>query len=99
MQRLVSMFLLLSALLVSGCADVAYWQLREFYGLDCRPEALHNGNCVPVKKGASNAQTAHPESRRPPAGRADGAGAACGDRPRKPRAEYGHGHRVGPNYY
>ena len=60
MQRLVSMFLLLSALLVSGCADVAYWQPREFYGLDCRPEALHNGNCVPVKKGASNAQTAHP---------------------------------------
>ena len=54
------------ALVLSGCADLASKQLEVFYGLDCRPEHLNNGNCVPVKKstpeaqGGTNAQTAKP---------------------------------------
>jgi hypothetical protein len=54
------------ALLLSGCADLASKQLEVFYGLDCRPEHLDHGNCVPVKKstpdahGGTNAQTAKP---------------------------------------
>ena len=60
------MFLSL-ALLLSGCADIAYWQLETFYKLDCRPEHLTpDGKCVPVKKaspdtqGGADVQTAHP---------------------------------------
>jgi hypothetical protein len=52
--------LLLLNLALSGCMDVAHWQTRTFYGVDCRPEKLQNGNCVPVAKGTTNAQTAHP---------------------------------------
>ena len=54
------------ALVLSGCADLASKQLEVFYGLDCRPEHLDHGNCVPVKKatpdaqGGANAQTAKP---------------------------------------
>lgn len=33
----------------TGCADMAYWQQRNFYGIECRPEYLKNGQCVPVK--------------------------------------------------
>ena len=58
--------LVLGSLLLSGCMDVAQWQLRTFYGIDCRPEKLQHGQCVPVKqgspdsKGDSNAQVARP---------------------------------------
>src|SRR5215831_4921050 len=52
--------LLTCGLLLSGCMDVAQWQLRTFYGLDCRTEKLVDGKCVPVKKGGSDVQTAHP---------------------------------------
>jgi hypothetical protein len=58
--------LVLGSLLLSGCMDVAQWQLRTFYGIDCRPEKLQHGQCVPVKKGSpdskgdSNAQAARP---------------------------------------
>ena len=65
MQRLclllVSVLFVSLAFLLSGCADIAYWQLETFYHLDCRPEHLTpDGKCVPVKKGGSDVHTAHP---------------------------------------
>ena len=58
---LVGVLFVSLALLLSGCMDVAQWQLRTFYGLDCRPGKLTpDGRCVPVKKGGSDVQTAHP---------------------------------------
>jgi hypothetical protein len=61
MQRLITQILSLALLLacLSGCSDAAYWQLRTFYGIDCRPEKLTNGQCTPVKKG-DNVKTAQP---------------------------------------
>jgi hypothetical protein len=53
-------FTLVLSLCLSGCMDVAQWQLRTFYGLDCRPEKLVDGKCVPVKKGDANVQAAQP---------------------------------------
>jgi hypothetical protein len=58
-------FYLLSVLLLggmlSGCGDIAHWQTRTFYGIDCRPEKLHNGSCVPTTpKGAADAQVSRP---------------------------------------
>ena len=47
-------------LLLTGCADLAYWNAKTFYGIDCRPAQLQNGQCVPVKKGGSNFTTAQP---------------------------------------
>ena len=49
-------------LALSGCMDAAQWQLRTFYGLDCRTEKLVDGKCVPTKapKGGSDVQTAQP---------------------------------------
>ena len=53
--------LLMCGLLVSGCMDIAQWQLRTFYGVDCRPEKLlPNGQCAPVKKGGTDVRTAQP---------------------------------------
>jgi hypothetical protein len=52
--------LLMLSLCLSGCMDVAQWQTRTFYGVDCRQEKLVNGHCVPVKKGAPDVHTAHP---------------------------------------
>jgi hypothetical protein len=61
MCRFFAPLLVLSVLLVSGCADIAYWQVRTFYGLDCRPEHLTpDGRCVPVQKGDSHVQAARP---------------------------------------
>jgi hypothetical protein len=60
MDRFLATLLVLGGLLLHGCMDIAQWQLRTFYGLDCRPEKLHNGQCVPVKKGEGHAQTAQP---------------------------------------
>ena len=60
MHRFLATLLVLGGLLLHGCMDVAQWQLRTFYGLDCRPEKLQNGPCVPVKKGDSHAQAARP---------------------------------------
>jgi len=57
---LVVLWLLGLLLALSGCMDVAQWQLRTFYGVDCREEKLVNGRCVPVKKGGTDVQTAHP---------------------------------------
>jgi hypothetical protein len=56
------MVLLTCGLFLSGCMDVAQWQLRTFYGLDCRQEVLdrNQGKCVPVKKGGSDVHTAQP---------------------------------------
>ena len=36
-------------LALSGCMDAAQWQLRTFYGMDCRTEKLVDGKCVPVQ--------------------------------------------------
>ena len=61
MPTFLATLLVLGGLLLSGCMDVAQWQLRTFYGLDCRPEKLTpDGRCVPVKKGEGNAQAARP---------------------------------------
>ena len=60
MPTVLATLLVLGSLLLSGCMDIAQWQLRTFYGLDCRPEKLQNGQCVPVKKGDSHAQAARP---------------------------------------
>lgn len=51
---------LVLSLLCSGCMDVAQWQARTFYGIDCREEQLVHGRCVPVKKGQTHAQTPQP---------------------------------------
>jgi hypothetical protein len=48
------------AAILNGCMDVAQWQLRTFYGLDCRTEKLVDGKCVPVKQGGSDVHTAQP---------------------------------------
>jgi hypothetical protein len=47
-------------LALSGCMDVAQWQLRTFYGVDCREDKLVNGRCVPVKKAVPAEQPAPP---------------------------------------
>ena len=61
MPMFLATLLVLGGLLLNGCMDIAQWQLRTFYGLDCRPEKLTpDGRCVPVKKGGSDVQTAHP---------------------------------------
>ena len=52
--------LLMGVVVLTGCAEPSYWFARTFYGVECHPDKLHNGNCVPVKKGGSNAQTAQP---------------------------------------
>ena len=49
MPRFLATLLVLGSLFLSGCADIASWQLATFYRLDCRPEHLKNGQCVPVK--------------------------------------------------
>src|SRR5262249_49170340 len=54
------MVVLGGSLLGSGCYDVALWQARTFYGLECREDKLVNGRCVPVQKEKPNAQTAQP---------------------------------------
>jgi hypothetical protein len=51
---------LVLVLLISGCADAAYWHQRTFYGIDCRPEKLTNGQCTPVQKGGASVKTAQP---------------------------------------
>ena len=60
MHKALGIMTLGVSLLLSGCMDVAQWQLRTFYGVDCRPEKLVDGKCAPVKKGAPDVQTAHP---------------------------------------
>jgi len=45
---------------LGGCADLAYWNAKTFYGIDCRPEKLQNGHCVPAKKGGTDVQAAQP---------------------------------------
>ena len=59
MQRVLGIVMLALSLCLSGCMDVAQWQLRTFYGLDCRTEKLVDGKCVPVK-GGKDVQTAQP---------------------------------------
>ena len=60
MQNVLGILMLLASLCLSGCMDVAQWQARTFYGIDCREEKLVNGRCVPVKTGETNAQTPQP---------------------------------------
>jgi hypothetical protein len=60
MKTSACLIMLLCGLLLSGCMDVAQWQLRTFYGLDCRTEKLVDGKCVPVKKGGNDVHTAQP---------------------------------------
>jgi hypothetical protein len=63
MRRPLVCLVLLVSLILGSCADASYWYARTFYGIDCRPESLTNGQCVPVKKGDPNAhdgKTAHP---------------------------------------
>lgn len=47
LRRLVGLALLLVSL--AGCADAAHWHSRTVFGLDCRPEKLHNGQCVATR--------------------------------------------------
>jgi len=47
---------LVLSLLLSGCGDAAHWYTRTFYGIDCRPEKLNNGYCVPANKGTADVQ-------------------------------------------
>jgi len=60
MHHVLWTLMLVLSLLCSGCMDVAQWQLRTLYGIDCRQDKLVNGQCVPVKEGGSDVQTAHP---------------------------------------
>jgi hypothetical protein len=60
MQRVLGIVMLALSLCLSGCMDVAQWQLRTFYGLDCRTEKLVDGTCVPVKQGGNDVHTAQP---------------------------------------
>ncbi len=60
MLRLRPLIFVSVLLALSGCMDVAQWQLRTFYGLDCRQEKLVNGRCVPVKKGGGDVANAQP---------------------------------------
>ena len=53
--------LLLCSLCLSGCADASSWYAKTFYGIDCRPEKLRNGSCVPANQGGHDVQkTAQP---------------------------------------
>ena len=45
--RVVLAFIL--ALALSGCAEYSY-RLTELYGMNCRPEALQQGQCVTAKR-------------------------------------------------
>ena len=60
MSHVLLILTLALGLLLSGCYDIATWQARTFYGLECRSDKLVNGQCVPVKKGDPNVQTVHP---------------------------------------
>jgi hypothetical protein len=60
MYAVVGIVILALSVCLSGCMDVAQWQLRTFYGLDCRTEKLVAGKCVPVKKGSTDVHTAQP---------------------------------------
>jgi len=60
MPMFLATLLVLGGLLLHGCMDIAQWQLRTFYGLDCRPEKLQDGTCVPVQKGSTDVHTAQP---------------------------------------
>lgn len=54
--------LVLGLVWLGGCSDAAHWYSRTFYDVDCRPEKLQDGRCVPASapKGAPHAQTARP---------------------------------------
>jgi hypothetical protein len=60
MKSSVGIMLLGCSLLLSGCGDAAYWYQRQVMQIDCRPEVLQHGQCVPVQHGGNNAQTARP---------------------------------------
>jgi hypothetical protein len=60
MQHALCILTLVVGLFLSGCGDIAHWNTRTFYGIDCRPEKRQNGNCVPVKKGGNDVTTAQP---------------------------------------
>ena len=60
MHSCVWIGILVLTLFLSGCSDLAYWNQRTFSGIECRPEKLHNGQCVPVKKGAAHVATTRP---------------------------------------
>lgn len=51
MTRYIRLTLALLCLtgILAGCADVAHWQSRTLFGVDCRPEKLHNGQCVATR--------------------------------------------------
>jgi hypothetical protein len=51
--------LLSMVLTLSGCADAAQWYARTAYNVECRPEKLQHGLCVPVK------ETPHAPTSRP----------------------------------
>ena len=62
MTSYVRTLLLVCGLLMSGCAEYAYWHGRTFYGVDCSPAVVqaHNGYCMPVNKGEKHAEKARP---------------------------------------
>ena len=58
----VQTLLLLSGLLMRGCAEYAYWHGRTLYGVDCSPAVVqpHDGKCVYSNKGDKHAEKARP---------------------------------------
>lgn len=57
---LIGLALIGACLAVSSCYDIANWQTKTFYGLDCSRDKLQNGHCVPVKQGGADVQAAQP---------------------------------------
>lgn len=46
MRRLLLLVILLA---LTSCTDVVYAPSRLLANTDCRPEKLHNGQCVPAR--------------------------------------------------
>ena len=43
MHHVLCTLTLALGLLLTGCIDLAYWNAKAFYGIDCRPEKLQHG--------------------------------------------------------
>jgi hypothetical protein len=50
LAALIGLWLVCTLVVLSGCADSAYWWQRTAFGIDCRPDMLTSGQCTPVRK-------------------------------------------------